>query len=169
MSLSVSHSLQDELLAAFLLVFDYIRGVLQTGTGTKRVNGFLKNSFARVVCRCLPIFFSIALLIVTTLRMGVLTGRGHQLPSVSRSNEMKTKSTSNTIDAQNNISGTNGCTKCTGTSIYNEARRNAEAYFAPQNQTMDDGFDADGHVQMCLKDYCSSESPEAQSTEAHCP
>ncbi|ESL07406.1 hypothetical protein TRSC58_04904 [Trypanosoma rangeli SC58] len=168
MNLSVRHSLHDELLAAFLLAFDYIRGVLQTGIGTKRVNGFFENSFSRAARRCLPIFLSIALLIVTTLRMGVSTGRGHQMHLVSRSSEIKTKSTSGTVDAHNGTSRTNGCMKCTGTSRYSEAQQNAEAYFAPSNQTVDDDFDADGHVQMCLKDYCSSESPEPQGTEAHC-
>ncbi|RNF02214.1 uncharacterized protein Tco025E_08430 [Trypanosoma conorhini] len=171
MNLSVTYSLRDELVAALLLAFDFIRGLLQTGICTRKVNEFLKNRSARVALRCLPIIFSIFVLLVTTLRTGALTGRGRQQPHVSRSPETRTNSAPNTLDAKkrsSSSSSANCCMNCPDMWRLSEAWRKEEAYFAPTTQAVEDDFDSERHLQMCIDGFCSSQAPQPPSPGAHC-
>ncbi|EKF37867.1 hypothetical protein MOQ_001927 [Trypanosoma cruzi marinkellei] len=153
MSLSVSQSVRDEMVAALLLAFDYTQGILETGIGTKKVNGLFRNALARGARWWLPCIVSIFILLLVTLHKRVLNARRRQLPDVIISSERSTNPPSNNIGTESsngrNIEGE----ERTGMRRSHEAQRVIDAYFGPANNTVVDDFDADGHVQKLLKHF----------------
>ncbi|EAN96646.1 hypothetical protein C3747_277g23 [Trypanosoma cruzi] len=153
MSLSVTQSVRDEMVAALLLALDYTQGVLKTGIGTKNVNVFFRNALSRVVRWWLPCIVSIFILLLVTLQKRVLNARRRQLPDVIISSERSKNPPSNTVGAESSIGRNIGAEESTGMQRSHEAQRVIDAYFGPANNTVVDDFDADGHVQKLLKHF----------------